>query len=219
MSSNKSKSEVAILEQYRVALENVKEQQEIASTMAEFGYTEEVLAEGEVLYTKTIDAYNNNQSEDDEKLAAYQEFEDAKQNLDQVYRLHRKKAKVVFRKQPEILEKLGVIGRVPNAYLKWLQNIKKFYSNAVGDTEIESKLARLKLTTEDLQEAVGFIAEVEDARATYLREKGESQDATKVKDEAFNNLDDWMGEFYAVAKIALDNNLQLLEALGKLVKS
>jgi len=219
MSSNKSKSEVAILEQYRVALENVKEQQEIASTMAEFGYTEEVLAEGEVLYTKTIDAYNNNQSEDDEKLAAYQEFEDAKQNLDQVYRLHRKKAKVVFRKQPEILEKLGVKGRVPNAYLKWLQNIKKFYSNAVGDTEIESKLARLKLTTEDLQEAVGFIAEVEDARATYLREKGESQDATKVKDEAFNNLDDWMGEFYAVAKIALDNNLQLLEALGKLVKS
>ena len=53
----------------------------------------------------------------------------------------------------------------------------------------------------------------------YLKEKGESQDATKIKDEVFAKLDDWMSEFYAVAKIALEDNPQLLESLGKLVRS
>jgi len=52
-----------------------------------------------------------------------------------------------------------------------------------------------------------------------LREVGESQDATKIKDAAFVKMDDWMSEFYAVAKIALEDNPQLLESLGKLVRS
>ena len=53
----------------------------------------------------------------------------------------------------------------------------------------------------------------------YLREKGESQDATKLKDAPFIELEDWMREFYTVAKIALKDNPQLLESLGKFVRS
>ncbi len=57
------------------------------------------------------------------------------------------------------------------------------------------------------------------ARAVYLKEKGESQDATKIKDAAIAKLDDWMSEFYAVAKIGLEDNPQLLEVLGKTVRA
>lgn len=64
-----------------------------------------------------------------------------------------------------------------------------------------------------------LISELETARAVYLKEKGESQDATKIKDAAFAKTDDWMSEFYAVAKIGLEDNPQLLEALGKTVRS
>lgn len=52
-----------------------------------------------------------------------------------------------------------------------------------------------------------------------MKEKGESQDATKLKDTAFGELDDWMREFYAVAKIALEDNPQLLESLEKFVRN
>lgn len=64
-----------------------------------------------------------------------------------------------------------------------------------------------------------MISNLEAARADYLRGKGESQDSTKIKDAAFVKIDDWMSEFYAVAKIALEDNPQLLESLGKLVRS
>ena len=80
-------------------------------------------------------------------------------------------------------------------------------------------MVRLKITPEDISGTITLINNLEEARATYLREKGESQDATKAKDKAFAEIDDWISEFYAVAKIALEDNLQLLESIGKFVRS
>ncbi|MFV0390353.1 MAG: hypothetical protein ACK5KP_00445 [Paludibacteraceae bacterium] len=99
-----------------------------------------------------------------------------------------------------------------------METTKKFYSIASTDADLQSKLARLKITTDDLTAAGTSITQLEAARADYLREKGESQDATKAKDAAFAKMDDWMSEFYAVARIGLEDNPQLLEALGKVVR-
>ncbi len=40
-----------------------------------------------------------------------------------------------------------------------------------------------------------------------------------IKDDAMAKLDDWMDDFYAVAKIALDEKPQYLGALGIRVRS
>ena len=76
----------------------------------------------------------------------------------------------------------------------------------------------LKISADDLKEGNKLISELEIARETYLKEKGESQDATKAKDAAIYKIDEWMSKFFAVAKIGLEDNPQLLEALGKTVK-
>jgi len=219
MANRPNSSEAQILEQYRVSFENVENQLEIATIMAEFGYDETLIAEGKSLFTKTQNAYNNNKTEDDETSEAYNNFTTKKEELSIVYMLHRKKGKVVFRKDASTLNNLGLTGSLPRIYVKWLETVKKFYSTAIGNTKIETELARLKVTPTELQDTVALIAELESARAEYLKEKGESQDATKLKDAAFVELDDWMREFYAVAKIALEDNPQLLESLGRFVRS
>ena len=114
---------------------------------------------------------------------------------------------------------MSLSGSLPTAYIKWLETVKKFYAVASADSDIQSKLVRLKITTEELNGTIELITNLELARAEYLREKGESQDATKLKDKAFGEIDDWMSEFYAVAKIALEDSPQLLESLGKFVRS
>lgn len=212
-------SEAQTLEQYRVALENVVNQAQIATTMEEFGYDETLLSEGKALWQSASDAYLLNKTEDDETTEAYATFTSTKEELAATYNLHRKKAKVIFRKDALTLEKLGVKGSLPQAYIKWLEVTKKFYTIASADIAIQAKLARLKITPEDLTAATTLVSRLETARTEYLREKGESQDATKAKDQAFANLDDWMSEFYAVAQIALEDNPQLLESLSKVVKS
>jgi len=219
MATNKTNSESAVLEQYRVSFENVKKQPTISSVLTEFGYTPEVIAVGESLYNKTLRMYNLNKTESDETSAAYAIFNQKKSELTNLYRNHRKKAKVAFRNEPVTLDLLAVSGSLSGAYLKWMETVKKFYAEVSNNAEIRTSLARFKVTDEEISQAGTFISEVEMARAEYLREVGESEDTTKQKDAAFTTLDDWMSEFYAVAKIALEDHPQLLESLGKSVKS
>jgi hypothetical protein len=219
MATKRTLTEAETLEQYRVSLDNVVNQSEVATIMSEFGYDSAMIAEGKALLSETRQSYDANKTEDDETSAAYANFSNLKEQLASTYTMHRKKAKVVFRNDTLTLAKLAVTGSLPKAYVKWLETTKKFYSVAVADSEIQTKLARLKVSIEDLTAGGTLISDLESARAEYLREKGESQDSTKAKDAAFAKLDDWMSEFYAVAKIALEDNPQLLESLGKFVRS
>ena len=219
MATKLKHSEAEILEVYRVALENAETQSEIAAVMAELGYDSAVIGEGKTLLAETRSAYDLNKTEDDETSESYAKFTEVKQEVEKTYSLHRKKAKVIFRNDQLTLEKLGIKGGVPKAYVKWLETVRKFYTIAAIDTEIQNKLVRLNITLENIQAVQTRITDLETARADYLREKGESQDATKAKDAAFAKIDDWMSEFYAVAKIGLEDHPQLLEALGKTIKN
>lgn len=218
MATRPKNSEADTLELYRVALENAETQSEIATVMAELGYDSTVIGEGKALLTETRSVYDLNKTEDDETSAAYADFSSKKEQLENTFTLHRKKAKVIFRNDSLTADKLAISGAMPRTYIKWLEAAKKFYSVASTDTEIQSKLARLKISADDLTAANTAISDLESTRAEYLKEKGESQDATKAKDSAFAKMDDWMSEFYAVARIGLEDNPQLLEALGKIVR-
>lgn len=219
MATKKTTSETALLEQYRVALENASQQPKIAAAMSQLGYDAAKISEGITLLTQTREAYDNNKGEDDDSSEAYDAFATHKQKLAETYRMHRKKAKVVFHDDPVIAEKLDITGPIPKAYLNWLETVKKFYAVALMDADIRAALSSLKITGEDLNDAREAINELESARSGYLMEKGEAQDATKTKDAAFAQMDKWMRKFYAVARIALEDRPQLLEALSKQVKS
>lgn len=218
MASRTKLTDSETLELYRVALENAELQPEIATIMADLGYDSAKIAEGKALLTETRTAYDANKTEDDETSAAYADFSGKKEQLEGVFNIHRKKAKVVFRNDSLTADKLAITGVMPRTYIKWLEAAKKFYSVASTDVDIQSKLARLKISADDVTAANTLISDLEMARAVYLKEKGESQDATKMKDAAFAKIDDWMSEFYAIAKIGLEDNPQLLEALGKTIR-
>ena len=219
MNRNLKLSEIETLENYRIALENVQSQKVIAELMDELGYDSTLIKEGQKLLSQTREAFENNKTEDDETSESYAKFSQLLEKLEDTYRLHRKKAKVIFRKDTITAEQLGLTGALPRSYAKWLDTVKRFYQIAVSDNEIQNKLKRLRITKNDLNKTLSLIENLESARADYLREKGESQDATKEKDKAFYQLDDWMSEFFAVARIALDDNPQLMEVLGKQIKS
>ena len=219
MTSRPKTSEAKTLEQYRVTFENAALQPQIATTLAEYGYDAPTMAEGKVLYNLTRKAYDSNKAETDEATEAYANFASLKEQLEDLYGAHRKKAKVVFKNDAITANKLGVTSSVPEVYVNWIETVRKFYSVAIAEPEIQTKLSRLKITLSDLNETQALIPQVEALRVAYLKEKGESQDATTLKDNAFSKLDTWMSEFYAVAKIAMEDHPQLLEALGLIVKN
>lgn len=219
MANRPKLTESATLELYRVSLENVELQTEIASLMAEYGYNTERISVGKNLLSVAKQTYNLNKTEDDETSSSYKDFCDKREQLEQIYLNHRKKTKVVFLKEILILERLKITGPRPRAYIKWLEDIEKFYTELLGDTLLQSKIAEFYISLEDLISAQQLINELVTARAFYLQERGESQNTTKSKDAAIAEISQWMSDFYAVAKIALDDQPQLLESLGKFVRS
>lgn len=80
-------------------------------------------------------------------------------------------------------------------------------------------LQRLKITAQHVTNQLTNITQTQQAYADYIREKGESQQATQDKNKAFDAVTKWVSEFYAVAKIALEDQPQLLESVAKLVRS
>ena len=136
-----SKTETGTLEQYRVALQNAKDQPQIAAEMAELGYTNGKIEEGEQLLAATRQSYDFKQQEDNETSAASATFKAEKEKLDKSYGRHRKKAKTKFRKDPETLKKLKVDGKKARLYPSWIGGIKAFYQQIGGRPAIAANIA------------------------------------------------------------------------------
>jgi len=187
--------------------------------MAEFGYDTGAITQGKALLEATNQTFQLNKQEDVETFATRVHFDAKVKGLAKAYNLHRKKAKVIFRNDPVTLQKLALTGSTPSVYVKWIEAIKTFYLGIQDNPDIQAKLLRLRLTADDVTASLIALLETEVARAKYLREKGESQEATQAKDAAFKQIDDWMSEFFAVAKIAMDDKPQLLESLGILIRN
>jgi hypothetical protein len=216
--SNLKTSEASILDTYRIALENAGSQPDIASELYELGYDAVKIYEGKKKLAFAITVYNSNKQETVETTEASAQFKKAQQTLVRTYMVHRKKGKIIFRDQPETLKRLQLTGTFPIAYIRWFEAVKTFYSTLSSEPDLLLQMQGLKVDAALVAEAQTQIKLVEDKRAIYLREKGESEDATQKKDKAFAEIDRWMSDFYAVARIALEDRPQLLEALGKVVK-
>ena len=91
MATRPKNSEADTLELYRVALENVETQPEIASVMAELGYDSAKITEGKNLLAETRSSYDFNKTEDDETSAASAAFSDKKAELRRYLKRNAKK--------------------------------------------------------------------------------------------------------------------------------
>jgi len=129
------------------------------------------------------------------------------------------KARIVFEDSPSLMNHLLLNKPLTGSFVPWLEIVSTFYSLILSKLELQDKLSRMLVTRDELLAAKVEIAVIENARAAYVRAKGEAQNATQVKNAAFKKLDVWMREFYAVSKVALYDTPQLMEVLGKRVKA
>ncbi len=203
---------------YRYALSNAETHARISKALDDIGYGPEKLEEGKKLYEETRQAFHACVNGKDIKKHFSDDFADRKEELAEMFEGHRAKARLIYRRNPAKAKLLAVYGAIPIPLDKWIEAVRKYYTEALADQDIQDKLAEMKITQDELNAGLAKIEEVEVARAEYMKYKGDSQDFTQTKDQAFEKLHDWMRTFYYAAKIGLTDNPQLLEPLGKIVK-
>jgi len=204
---------------YRYALSNAETHARISKALDDIGYGTEKLEEGKRLFDEAQQAFHACVNGKDLRKHYSAEFSRKKVELAKLFDIHRKKAKLIYRNNPAKVKLLAVYGPLPTLHDKWIESVRKFYTEALSNQDIQDKLAEMKVSPEELNAGLAKIDEVEIARAEYMKHKGDSQDSTQTKDEAFKTLHDWMRTFYYAAKIGLNDNPQLLESLGKIVKA
>jgi len=219
MTTTKHRTDAELLEDFRVTIENAENQSEIKKTIAEFGYGSEEMTVGKNLLATARKAFDFNNTEDNETDSSKADLDSKLKEITATFKLHRRKAKSVFRNDDVILDLLGVKGTFQRSYVKLLEAMRTFYNGIQSDSALLIKLSVLQVTKKDITIGLSDIIEVESLRSIYLKEIGESQDATQSKDLALGEIEEWIRDFLNVAKIAMEDRPQLLEALGVLVRS
>ncbi|MDO4225407.1 MAG: hypothetical protein Q4C75_05895 [Bergeyella zoohelcum] len=199
--------------------ENLGKNLDLKTELAEYGYDETKISEGKTLFTTAQNAYNNNLTQTREEVSATKTYQQKYEQTLEAYITHRKKARIVFDEDPQALQTLKLKGKASKIIATSIQEMKEFYSVLNTTETLKTAVATLKITAENITQQLANLTQVEKDYATYLAEKGESQQATKDKNKAFAELEKWVNKFYRVAKIALEDRPQLLESLGKFIKS
>ena len=215
----KRTSETQLIQNYGVLFKNAKFESVLAGELAEYGYDAATIEQGEVLYNTLLEKYNTNKTESAQETTAYAVFDTALENTQAIYSTDRKKAKIVFKDQPDVLKNLQLKGIAPVRNATLIDTMRLFYETLNNYPELQTPLQRLKITPQHVTNQLENIKQTQQAYADYIREKGESQQATQDKNKAFDAVAKWVSEFYAVAKIALEDQPQLLESVAKLVRS
>lgn len=208
-----------MLQNYGAMFENLAKEMELKTELAEYGYDEAKISEGKALYDKARQTFDANVKETREETTASLNFQKKYQNFHKNYTTHRKKARIVFEDNAEAFAQLNLKNTPARAIAKFLEETRAFYQLLDTSETLRNQLKQLKITEQDIKNQLQLLGEVEKSYADYQKEKGESQQATKDKDNAFDALDKWVSRFHKIAKIALEDKPQLLESVGKFVRS
>ena len=198
----------------QVAIDNALTGTEIKPLLAEYGYDETRLNEGKALLTALQDLHQKQIQEYGEQYAASDFLKTKWDEANSLYMKHVKVARVALQENRGSSQKLDLGGKRKVSLSGWLAQSNQFYINALADADILSKMNNFGITQAKLENGKQLVQEVEVANASQKKEKGEAQQATVDRDDALDKLNDWISDFIAIARIALEDRPQLLEKLG-----
>ncbi len=216
---NNSYSIDGLLHDAQVAIDNALTNEQILTALSDFGYTAERIQQGKALYTTALAAQTTQQMEAGEQKSATAELESTRAVAHTTYMRFVKVARVAFKRDAGIATQLDLGGERKRNLASWLAQANQFYTNALANPAVLEGLGEFGITKKKLQAGLAEVNAVEASNLTQEKEKGDAQAATQTRDKALDTLQEWLSDYLAIAKVALEDNPQLLEALGVLQRA
>jgi len=212
--ANKREKLSTFINRFRIAVVNAQSNAEISAAMGLFGYDALMFAEGQALLDRLIALSQQQQTEQAEKLAATESLNTAWQAANQRYGVHRSIAKRVFKDNGLAWNKLTLNEQKAASRIEGIQQAALFYKNLLGDASLMQAMTKFGQTQAILEAAEQAIQEVVNLMALQKKESAEAQIATQTRDEVWAESKTWLATMLEIARYALVDNPQLIEALG-----
>ena len=207
------------LSEAQLAIDNSLNNPQILAAVKDFGYGTERLNQGKALYNALAAAQLEKSSESGEQISASEAVQAQWEMAKKSYMRLVKVARVALKKEGGAIAQLALSGKRKESLSGWLSQANQFYQNALSSPAILKALKEFGITDKKLKAGLKEIEAVEAANLVQEKEKGEAQAATKRRDAALDAMQDWLSDYLAIAKVALEEEPQLLEGLGVLQRS
>lgn len=196
-------------------IKNGTEQADIQKKLGVHGFNQKKFLEGDGLLTECKRWHSQKNTLYGDKQEISRQVKAQEEETRQTFMDHVATVRYVFRNEPATLARFNV-GRVSRSVRVWALQATYFYSKAEEFTDM---LATQGLSSEMLAQSVASVQAVFDARNQRMMRKGEAEEATRMRDASVKALKKWMNDFRYIARIALKDSPQLMEALGIVVKA
>ncbi len=196
-------------------IHNAAEQADIQKKMNQMGFTPKRMQEGKVLLEDFKMLYGHQTDKYDEKKKLIGQIKDHEELARQTLVDHVDTIRYIFRKDEETLNELNVVN-ISRKFDEWSLQAALFYNKVAKYTEV---LTPHGLSLPEIAQAQAMVEAVATVRNRHMLRKGEAEEATRIRDEKLKALKAWMKDFRAIARVALQDSPQLLEAIGIVVKS
>lgn len=198
------------------AITNALNHAEISKRLAEHRFDRKKLLEGKSITENVRMLHLSKQDKYGIQYACTDTFKADQMQAKKQYSRHIKIARLAFEGDRGIEETLQISGKRKTDIDGWLAQAHAFY-NKIG--AYSKELSRYSISPEELSQTKAMIEALYDKRQQQLISKGDAQHATRQREEARNSLKVWISRFRKTARLALQDEPQLLEALGILVKT
>lgn len=190
----------------------------IATAVAVFGYDDQNMQSGLDLLNIAKTAADKFDKEHGEVDAAFAQRDEKKTKAQATYIKLIQIGKVALKDIEEALSVLRIFKSKARTNSGWLKEKRSLYNNLLANPEWLSAYAKYGITQEMIEAGQAEVLAVEAQDEAIMREKGDAQNATMERDEAFEKLAEWVQDYETIARVALADKPQLLEKLGIIVK-
>lgn len=208
-----------LLNAAHLAIANALANPQIQTYLSEFGYTPERLQQGKRLYDTALAAHQQQRADYGNQKTATMTLNQTWDTAKKSYMRYLKVARIAFKQHAGIATRLELEGDRKSSLSGWLAQADQFYANLLNAPELLAQLQEYGITADKLHAGQAEVQAVAAANLAQKTEKGDAQTATQTKEKAIAALQAWMSDFTAIARLALEDDQQLLEGLGIPAKS
>ncbi len=188
---------------------------QIIERMIPYGYTpERIQSEGRALWDKANELAIYHSKKYGEQFESTAQSQLLLEKAYQNYIVTLKIVRIAFKDNVELLKGLDATGKRSRSYSGWLKNSRVFYTNLLSNPAALDRLIMFNVTADRLTNELDEVNCFEELYTQELAGKADAQQSTVDRDQAFDELCNWYSDFRAIARIALYDKPQLLEAMG-----
>ncbi len=190
----------------------------IIEAIGDFGYTVEVLNQGQELYIITVDTAKKLQQECPILYDRVSEIYEKVSEIYYEYRQLRKLAHVALRKHPHLMPALALHERIPNHIPSWIEQADEFYESIIGNERIFQLLTRFKVNQEQLKMHYQKLKEIEELEELNTKEQKERQRCLEDMYISIEKLNDWTEDLRSIIRVSFDSNPDVITAINTFLK-